>query len=508
MKNHSDRCEPLVIELVKFIGAHQSVSLVLVLIDDSLRVIVCSVWGPVRDVRSESLGTVQWRHVTFASGTTRTYTLGISGINSGKQRAVICYNYKGEGHMYKQCTKPKQKRDDSWFKDKVLLVQAHANGQVLHKKELALLADPGVLEFQNILSIITHNAAYQADELDAYNSDYALTEVHNPDNVNNITNQDVQVMPSSKQSSVVNHSETEITSDSNIILYSYVNDTLTVELERYKEQIKVLKEGQNVEITSKDKFSDSHEQNAEIDRLKQTLSKQLREKESLMKTVTILKNDFKKEESRNIDREIALENRIKHLDNILEPKLYDGNVILNTYMIEIPDSEETLMLAEESHSKMLLKQQDPMVLENKVNTKPIDYATLNKISQDFEQRFVLQTELSVEQAFWTQNSLNYSDPDIVNVVVNSSMDNASMNVHECEKCLKIEIELLNKKDFIEKESYDKLLKSFTTLEKHCLSLEVDTQLNQEIFQRDNSGSNQNAPNFDQYFELNELTAQS
>ncbi|GKB50241.1 hypothetical protein Tco_0900994 [Tanacetum coccineum] len=37
---------------------------------------------------------------------------------------------------------------------------------------------------------------------------------------------------------------------------------------------------------------------------------------------------------------------------------------------------------------------------------------------------------------------------------------------------------------------------------------VDTQLNQEIFQRDNSISNQSAPSFDQLFELNELKAQS
>ncbi|GJX19688.1 hypothetical protein Tco_0222365 [Tanacetum coccineum] len=98
--------------------------------------------------------------------------------------------------------------------------------------------------------------------------------------------------------------------------------------------------------------------------------------------------------------------------------------------------------------------------------------------------------------------------DIVNIIMNSTIDNASVNVHECEKCLKLETELLNKKDFIEKETYDKLFRSYTTLEKHCISLEVDTQLNQEIFQRDNSVSNQSAPNFDQYFELNELKAQS
>nr|GFC26636.1 hypothetical protein [Tanacetum cinerariifolium] len=39
-------------------------------------------------------------------------------------------------------TKPKRKRDAEWFKDKVLLVQAQANGQVLQEEELEFLADP------------------------------------------------------------------------------------------------------------------------------------------------------------------------------------------------------------------------------------------------------------------------------------------------------------------------------------------------------------------------------
>nr|GFD43389.1 hypothetical protein [Tanacetum cinerariifolium] len=42
-----------------------------------------------------------------------------------------------------------------------------------------------------------------------------------------------------------------------------------------------------------------------------------------------------------------------------EPKLYDGNVIEKTNAIVIRDSEETLMLADESRSKMLQKQKDP-----------------------------------------------------------------------------------------------------------------------------------------------------
>nr|GEU37043.1 hypothetical protein [Tanacetum cinerariifolium] len=294
------------------------------------------------------------------------------------------------------------------------------------------------------LTVITHNGAYQVDDLDAYDSDcdeintakvalmvnlshYGsddLAEVHNHDNVNhNLINQAVQAMSLSEHSNIMNQSETEITSDSNIIPYSQyvsesqqevvqnsnspaqqdalilsmikqlkiqvvhctkinlenksVNDTLTTKLERYKDQVRILKEGQNVDLKSKDIVSDSCAQSVEIDNLKQTLSEHLKEKESLMQTVTLLKNGFQKEESRNIDREITLEKQIKVLNNIvfkrnqsvqtvhkaqqLEPKLYDGNVIQNSNAIVIRDSEETLMLAEESRSKMLLKQKDSMI---------------------------------------------------------------------------------------------------------------------------------------------------
>ncbi|GKF84660.1 hypothetical protein Tco_0249558, partial [Tanacetum coccineum] len=61
-----------------------------------------------------------------------------------------------------------------------------------------------------------------------------------------------------------------------------VNNTLTAELERYKEQLKVLKEGQNVDLRSNDNVLDSSAQSVEINRLKQTLSEYLKEKESLM----------------------------------------------------------------------------------------------------------------------------------------------------------------------------------------------------------------------------------
>nr|GFA41932.1 hypothetical protein [Tanacetum cinerariifolium] len=50
--------------------------------------------------------------------------------------------------------------------------------------------------------------------------------------------------------------------------------------------------------------------------------------------------------------------------------------------------------------------------EKKVNTKPVDYDVLNQISKDFETRFVRQTELSAEQAFWSWYSVQPEEPNL------------------------------------------------------------------------------------------------
>nr|GFA06818.1 hypothetical protein [Tanacetum cinerariifolium] len=61
---------------------------------------------------------------------------------------------------------------------------------------------------------------------------------------------------------------------------------------------------------------------------------------------------------------------------LIRPMLYDGSVIFKeTNVISLADFEETLMLEDESLSKMLLKQSDP--IEKKVIIKPINYVELN-----------------------------------------------------------------------------------------------------------------------------------
>ncbi|GJU82688.1 retrovirus-related pol polyprotein from transposon TNT 1-94 [Tanacetum coccineum] len=83
---------------------------------------------------------------SYAAGTS-----GTGGNYSGQQRVVMCFNCQGEGHMARQCPKPKRKRDATWFRDKVLLVEAQGNGKVLNEEELEFLADPGIAEAKDVL---------------------------------------------------------------------------------------------------------------------------------------------------------------------------------------------------------------------------------------------------------------------------------------------------------------------------------------------------------------------
>ncbi|GJX66655.1 hypothetical protein Tco_0300998, partial [Tanacetum coccineum] len=391
---------------------------------------------------------LQGRQNSYVAGTsgTRANTSGTGGNYTGQQRVV---------------------------KDKVLLVEAQGKGKVLNEEELEFLADPGVAEVSVTQSVITHNAAYQADDLDAYDSDCdeisttkavlmaslssygsdVLFEVPHSDNTyNDMLNENVQEMQYLEQT----HLDTNSSAQQDAMILSVfeqlsnqvtncnkvnednliANETLSAELERYKERVKLLEERQNVDLGTREKLiindiiQDKDAQFAdfekEINSLKQTLSEQLKEKESLTKTFNVFKNESKEKEARNIDKEIALEKKVKELDNIvckmgqsaqtvhmitkpqvfydnnlkqalgfqnpfylkkaqqIRPMLYDGSVIAKeTNVISIADSEETLMLEEESRSKMLLKQSDPMVLEKKVNIKPINYAELNRLSKDF-----------------------------------------------------------------------------------------------------------------------------
>nr|GEW40222.1 hypothetical protein [Tanacetum cinerariifolium] len=231
-----------------------------------------------------TLQSIQGRQASLTAGTTRTYTPGASGINSRKQMTVICYKCKRE---------------------------AQASGQILHGEELAFLADPGILEGQGTQTVITHNVAYKADDLDAYDFDCDEINTVKVALMENLSHYGSDALA---ESNIMNHSETEITSDNNIILYSqYV-----IESQQF------------------------------------------------------------------------------------EPKLYDGSVIQKTNVIVIRNSKETLMLEEESRSKMLQKQKDPTMSAHSDYLKHTqeEAAILKEIMEQGKSKNLLNAYLDYASVRW------------------------------------------------------------------------------------------------------------
>ncbi|GKC85883.1 hypothetical protein Tco_1141600 [Tanacetum coccineum] len=71
----------------------------------------------------------------------------------------------------RQCTQPKRPRNIAGFKEKEMLAKVQESGQILSEEQLAFLADSGIPYGQGVQTTIPNNAAIQAEDLDAYDSD-------------------------------------------------------------------------------------------------------------------------------------------------------------------------------------------------------------------------------------------------------------------------------------------------------------------------------------------------
>nr|GFC82135.1 hypothetical protein [Tanacetum cinerariifolium] len=150
------------------------------------------------------------------------------------------------------------------------------------------LADPGILESSSNQMVITNNAAYQADDLDMYDSD-----------CDEINSAKIALMADLSHYGLDNLAETQVVTCTKISQDNkQVNDLLTTELARYKSQERVLNE---------------------------------------------LKHDEKVFYNHATRQALGFQN-LRYLKKAqqLKPNLYDGSVIGKSDVIVVPDSENTL----------------------------------------------------------------------------------------------------------------------------------------------------------------------
>ncbi|GJT67124.1 retrovirus-related pol polyprotein from transposon TNT 1-94 [Tanacetum coccineum] len=197
----------------------------------------------------------------------------------------------------------------------------------------------------------------------------------------------------------------------------------------------------------------------EIQTLKLQLSANIESNKLLNTQMDVLKKYFSEKQDKYIEEIIDLEKKKKAHDNILlgyqnplclckaqrkQPALYCGYTLVKKHdTLYVIDTEETLILAEESRLKMKEKQANPLVKEKKVDITPIDYTALNKLSKHFQ-------TLSQDIMYLAM----HSNDDLVDIY--DGMKKSYVEAYS--QCLELEAELSKKKDMVEKYVYNELLK--------------------------------------------------
>ncbi|GJZ20692.1 putative ribonuclease H-like domain-containing protein [Tanacetum coccineum] len=280
------------------------------------------------------------------------------GNNTGGQaRVVKCYNCQGEGHMARKYL---------GIPDGQAIQTTIPKTVAFHTRDLDAY-DSDCNDVSNAKAVLMAN-------LSSYGYDVLSEVPHYETYHNDMDNQSVHAMQDFEQTPIVEFLDNEITSDSNIIPYSQYlqetqlttvqdtnlyaqqvsmilsvieqmseqminhvnnwekanqeknNESVTAELERYKERVKTFEQRLNVDLSTREKMIDSQMDDMikeklalkqQIDSLKQNLSNQIKENESLLQTFTVFKNESKEKENKYIDKEIDLEKKIKELDNIV-----------------------------------------------------------------------------------------------------------------------------------------------------------------------------------------------
>ncbi|GKB50481.1 hypothetical protein Tco_0901234 [Tanacetum coccineum] len=317
----------------------------------------------------------------------------IGNANPGQAKPVKCYNYIIIGHIARQCTHPKQPQNSGYFKVKMLLMQAQENEVVLDEMQLLFTAggqdstfvddldEPPVQDLALNIDQVFNCDAFDSDVDDALTAIPSVGEYH-----------EVHEMQNDVQQNYVVDSDAEYTSDSNIIPYEQyvknnveqvvqsnvssmpndalmmiindmheqvancisaneqnkvVNESLTTELVRYKEQVEIYEKRARFELTEREQKIDEQLRivitdhnikeeslKKELHSVKMQLNSTIDHNKLMIDEVATLKKDFKQKEN-------------KYLEDFLDMKAL---IKIDHASAIVHDSEDTLELASESES--------------------------------------------------------------------------------------------------------------------------------------------------------------
>ncbi|GKD24359.1 hypothetical protein Tco_1230573 [Tanacetum coccineum] len=305
-------------------------------------------------------------------------------------------------------------RNQATIQDGRVTMQQVQGRQILDEEQLAFLADPGIPDSQAIHTTIPNTAAFQTEDLDAYDSDY----------------DDVSNEKASRYRTV------------------------------YQESVRFCTREKMIDSQMDDMIKEKLALKQQIDSLEQNLSNQIKEKESLFKS-------FVPQQELSDEQAFWLQTSHSNTDrSASSPVKIEAPRELLTTLKDIFNVFDKDLLNEITEVQTVFNQMKAVVQQYFVDKKCFE---IQKKEFFLKNDRLLQNIMSQDVMICVMNSTAVFDD------VNVEMQSSEPSV----KCVDLDTELLNKQS-----AYNDLSKCYSQLEKHCISLELTMQLNQEIFQKD------------------------
>ncbi|GKA77294.1 hypothetical protein Tco_0783755 [Tanacetum coccineum] len=304
-----------------------------------------------------------------------------------------------------------------------------------------------------------------------------------------------------------------------------VNESLTAELERYKDQIKIFEERQKFDLNDREKYIDSklreHDALSMID-TEETLdlAEETRLKMHAKQNVPIAKD--KKVNIAPIDY-AALNKLSKHFVKHFMPQkqlsveqafwlpiskpIFETPPVQSKLVLkEIPRELPTIRLVKDSFNKMRSHVNDfdkVVTVRTKVTETEVDKCSVERKCIEIKKKELLLENDRLLELIISQDHVHIAVNSYAAIVDYQSMEKSYMK--EYNKNLKLETELSKMNDMVDKAVYNELSNACSKLETRCIYLEVKLQQIKESFQNNRPCNNQDE--FQEFFIINEFKAQ-